>query len=379
MSSLCCHLHVGMPKTGTSSIQETLSQIEPTPVRYLPFKHNNHSGYFTTLFEDSPWNHRSNVLAGRNRQQVLQRKAHFENQLARMLQQAALSTATTGVFFSGERLGMPGKVDAAAMERLRTFFAPWCDAFRVYGYVRPLASLLPSDFQQRLQMGAEPSIDLDYFYPRYRERFQKFDTVFDQTNVSLRKFARAEFVGGDVVRDIARQVGIPLGASPIRPANESLSRDAVALYFAMRRAGHLAGKSRQVQMQSRAIVDALRGIGNGKLVFDQTLTQPLFERYAADIAWIEQRISASVSDPPAANDRPIRDDRDLLEIAAEARHWLDQLPDLADADADAVASKKLRAWVDQGLQSAPAIRAPARQAADAGAEPVPAAKTPSPS
>jgi len=51
MHKLTCHLHIGMPKTGTSSIQHTLSRIDLGALRYLPFENNNHSVYFANLFD----------------------------------------------------------------------------------------------------------------------------------------------------------------------------------------------------------------------------------------------------------------------------------------------------------------------------------------
>lgn len=258
----------------------------------------------------------------------------------------------TGVIFSAERLGMPGRVDVGAIQRFARFFSRWCCGFRIYGYVRPLAAMAPSDYQQRLQMWEAPAVDLEYIYPHYRQRFEKFDKVFGRANVSLRKFSTLTLAGGDVVTDFAGQIGISLDAKNTPRENTGLSREAVALFYALRQVENLDCEIKDIRKLGAAVARTLQDVKGGKLAFDKSLTDPLFEHHAKDITWIENRIGASVSEPAESNGFPIRGGHDFLEIAAGARTALKNLNVPAIVPENYISPGQLLKWVNQGLDAA---------------------------
>ena len=67
---LNCCLHIGMHKTGTSSIQETFCQAEQGRVRVIPEWHANNGGAISTLYQDEPWRLRVHRLAKRTQHDV---------------------------------------------------------------------------------------------------------------------------------------------------------------------------------------------------------------------------------------------------------------------------------------------------------------------
>lgn len=349
MSDLVCHVHVGMPKTGTTSIQETCSTIDLGHIRYLPFENNNHSPYIANLFENAPWKHRSNVQFARTKEEVIKRRRGLNRQLDTIMENAVQDPSVDGIMISGERLGTNGRSNAEAMGRFRDRFREWCGEFRIYGYVRPLASLLPSDFQQRLQIGGPAIFDLDWIYPHYRERFQKHDIVFGRPFVSLRRFVRGDLLEGDVVTDLLDQMNIPKPDLGRVETNVTMCKEATALLFALKRCGLFAGDDKDTSIALRSTSEMLKRLKGSKLTFDPAAVGQLLEKNKVDIRWIERRINASVSDFSANSIDPVRHAGDLLDIATDQRKRLTELEDVADQFPRAVHPSVLLEHLNKGL------------------------------
>ena len=348
MTNLTCHVHIGMPKTGTTSIQNTLSRNDLGRLHFLQLSNDNHSPYFVNLFENAPWKHQSNVTRGRGPEEVIKRKKAIRRRLSKSMDEIAASGTADGIIFSGERLGTAGRCNAVAMGRFRDYFREWCQDFQIYGYVRPLASLMPSDFQQRLQTIGPAPFDLDWIYPHYTERFQKHDIVFGRPYVSLRRFVRDDLKDGDVVADIVSQLGIDLVADKYVRSNETLSLEAIALLFAARKGGLFQGSDLETSLSLNATSTLLKKFKGGKFHFDAALMDDLMERNFVDIRWIEHRIGASVSDNPKTDGRAIRHAKDLIDVAMESRHVLDVLSEIKDQVPNAVDPKIVLAHVEAG-------------------------------
>jgi hypothetical protein len=349
MSDFTCHVHIGMPKTGTTSIQSRLSQAALTNLRFLPFENANHSPYFANLFENAPWKHRSNTQDNLDKEAVIRRKKPLRKRLSKMLDEAALDQDCQGVIFSGERLATAGRCNAVAMGRFRDFFRGWCSDFQVYGYVRPLASLLASEFQQRLQVGGPPIFDLDWIYPHYTNRFQKHDIVFGVPFVSLRRFERSDLKDGDVVNDLADQLNLTLPPDTSDRENETLTCEATALLHTMKKGGLFELGDRETLISLRQTSYLLKEIKGTKLQFDPAQVQTLLDKYTVDIRWIENRIGASVSCFPSHAEAPVRHEIDLLEIAAASKPRLAELTAALPKYPGAVHPDVLLNHVEKGL------------------------------
>jgi hypothetical protein len=356
MSDLLCHVHVGMPKTGTTSIQNTLSTVQDQPTRYLPLKGANHSLIFANLFEAKPWLHPRHVYMGHTQEHVLGIRKRLEKTLRKLLEEAEQDQFVRAVVFSGERLGNAKAADLEAMRKFHSFFAPYCSDFRIYGYIRPLADFIASAFQQRIKVWGNPDIDERVIFPRYRSNFEKFDILFGRSNVSLRRFARADLLEGDVVRDLASQIGMDLSGHSTQHSNESYSVEAVSLLFAIRRSEYVPDKLRDVAVAEWSVSNILSKIKGGKLAFDPSFALRYADKNRADIDWIENRIGASVTDiAPSSVERPIRNNQDFLEIAAESIKLLDDLEDDPVFLSTEFTLTDMKRWVQQGLKTGQSI------------------------
>lgn len=340
-------IHVGMPKTGTTSIQETFAANPCPNIKYAPFPNSNHSYLSAICFERAPEKNRPNALLGLDRPAAFERKRRMLRKLSKALNQDANRSETSALLFSGERFSNAIKADAEVHTKMRDYLSRWCDSFRIFGYVRPLQSLLPSDFQQRIQVGRAAELDLDWYYPNYRQKFEKFDQVYGRDSVFLRKFARAELVDGDVVCDFAAQIGADLKPSDIKNHNLALSLEGTAILFTFVRAGRIRDLNQSVAKQNAKIVVALKNISGQKLAFCPDQLVRVAEKNLKDIDWIEARIGASVFDPRPQKGTVIRHEREFYEIAAETLNG--KINEAVSNDPEAPSAEKLAGWLKADL------------------------------
>lgn len=347
---LTCHIHAGMHKTGTTAIQQSLSRGLPSDICYLPDGHPNFSGWFATLFEDEPWKHINNWLSHQTRSEVIDRRNTLTDTLSAQLDKAAIDDTITSVFFSGER--MSAAKDDAAITRMRDYLSNWCNALRIYAYVRTPVSFMESSFLQSLNSRAPPRLDADRLWPKYRARLEKFDRVFGRDSVALIRYAPASFPDGDVVQDLMFRIGktpaaltTPQGEKTKH--NPSLSLEAAALLFAMRRSSAARHQSPVGVSLAMTLATALRPIGAKRMHFDPLFYADVFTRQADDLNWIETRLGTSLDETAAQNG--ISSEAQLLEIAAENRSLLLEMMPITLDNGTELSPRSLIDMVDEGL------------------------------
>ena len=191
-----------MHKTGSTSLQQSLAQVKnPIGWDYISVAcGSNMGGALYAMFATEPhrfyWFRRRGSTPG----EVAEHGAN----LRLMLAAAIKASAAENMILSGEALTA---IDKPGILALRDFLKPLCDEIRVIGYVRPPVGFKISFFQQLLKHHGV-AFDLSSFRLKYYIRFAKFDEVFGQTNVLLRKFDPASFKNQCVVTDFCNQIGI---------------------------------------------------------------------------------------------------------------------------------------------------------------------------
>ncbi|GAB2718977.1 hypothetical protein [Halomonas garicola] len=315
-------VHVGMHKTGSSSIQATLHNLasEPgAPAGYLKLNSPNHSGFFMTLLSEKPEEYHAHKLNGRTKQEAKEIQKRFERDL-----EYALSVFDSRVLIiSAEDLSAPGMTENM-LGRLKNILSRYCCSVRVVGYVRPPVAYMQSAFQQRLKGGDQYGLDVKKLWPHYRKRFQTLDRVFGKEKVDLVPFLPGSLYQGDVVLDFARRAGVELTEEDLVRTNESISLEACASLFAMRKLQKAAPYGGYTTDNNR-LVEAASQLGSEKLVFSQKLVQPVLQAHQADLNWINDRLGQSIEDAPRVAKASIGTEADLLEVAVANGRSLWQL------------------------------------------------------
>jgi len=317
-----CIVHMGMHKTGTTSIQESLNNFEDDKFVYAKLgNHGNHSLPVYSAFADNPNSHHLHRASQRDddavRAYVAQVWIDFDRSFAKARGRTLL--------VSGEDIGvLPDRI----LVKLRDYLRSRAGDVKIVGYVRSPAGFMQSHFQQRVKSATVRSFDPEAMYRNYRDSFEKFDAVFGRENVTLWKFNPAAFPESCVVQDFCARLGIRFPKRRIVRLNESLSRQATAALYTYAKFGEHYG-ARNITGGAGMRLGQLIG-GTDKFRFSPDVLRPAIDKYREDIEWMEARVGEPLQEELEQH-RPgdVRDEGDLLRPDAEMVGRLLQL--LGDA------------------------------------------------
>lgn len=323
-------IHIGMHKTGSSSIQHTFAQLPSPEIEYIDWGiSGNHSALYVLLFEDLENLSDYHGFKARGPEYARTLPALRKDWYARVSQQVARAGDKT-VIFSAEDISSPAF--ESALPRLHDFFSGWSESVSAIGYARSPGGFMASAFQQILKDSGIVDLNSRWALPDYRARFDRIDRIFGPNKVSLKDFSMDCLKGGDVVQDFAHEIGLsPLAEDQIIRTNESLSLEAVALLYVQRKLGRgfVAGFD-GAHAANTTFIAKLATIGRRKFAFSAQMLAPILERERDDIAWMEERLGHPFSEFGAANPDAIDSLDDLTDIALEQ---FDAVQDLLGEDA----------------------------------------------
>ena len=223
-----CIIHIGMHKTGSSSLQATLKGYYDSATHYANLGIANHSMPLVTLFKARPENYGIHKQWGRTPQQISEMKTDFAAKL-----DETIAATQQRMILSGE--GLSARLDplevAHLAEHLRKFF----DRIQVIAYVRDFASFAPSSFQEKVKTGK------DFFEvppARYRKRFRGWVEAIAPEDITFVPYT------GATVDDFFERYSLDRSLSRSSTQNVSLSAPALALLFAFNQS---IGKARTVE------------------------------------------------------------------------------------------------------------------------------------
>lgn len=215
-------LHIGLPKTGSSSIQASLSGVDTGDVRVVRFGENLfHNLPLSTLLSDDPARMRQHLNRGHGPEAVEARRARWDAAF-----DVELARDTPTLVLSSEVIANAGD---AALGRLKNRIEGSGRRLEVFGYVREPIGLYGSALQQRLKQFDRLPRDFDPF--QYRKRLDFWVNAMPRDQLTLRDFVPAALTGGSPVRDFAAFCGIPDEAYREKQRNESLNAEVTRLLY----------------------------------------------------------------------------------------------------------------------------------------------------
>ncbi|WP_339934433.1 hypothetical protein [Vreelandella glaciei] len=312
-------VHVGMPKTGSSSIQDTLSRLPMQEVEYLSLNSPNHSGFLMTVLSDKPHNYHSHVSNGLSYKEVQVLKKNYTQKLHYALK----NVNKPQILISAEDLSRPDG-SMSELTYFKQILLGYCKRVRVIGYVRPPIGYMQSAFQQRLKGGINSNLNLKSVYPNYYKRFSRIDTVFGRENVELVPFRSDSLYKGDAVLDFAHRIDVDLAPDQIVRTNESLSLEATSLLYVLRYLNKSA-PYKNFNRDNGQFIAMLNKFGSQKLVFSASAVASFLEANRQDLDWISGRLGSSILDEPVIASQTIESEHDLLNVAYANRLAIWQL------------------------------------------------------
>lgn len=311
-------LHLGMNKTGSTTIQVALRAYDTPQITWLQAPGFTHTELVCLPFLDPP-----PQLGGL-----------ASPQEARTAFDAALGATQKSVLISSEYLS--DFRQPAAIEALCSALGAHVDAIEAVVYLRAPTAYLASVFQQSLKLRL-PEHALHKLWPMYRARIAPWDAVLGARNVHVRPFDPAAFPKGDLMLDFAAQARLDPSSLParVKRANEGLSREAIALLYAYRRAHRRPATQAQKRRAEAQMVFALKSFGTGRFSFAPSLTAAVTRRFSQDIAWAEARQGRAFAQT-TPKDTPLRAFKDLsveaTRLDTDFRTWLaEKHPDIPRA------------------------------------------------
>lgn len=320
-----------MPKTGTSSIQESLFfGLNDPRFEYFTGGEMNTARALILLGSEGDLPAHFDGERGRHPAFLAAERQAVQQRLGSRLEKATRSGRE--LIVSGENCW---RMPENELRRLKRHLEQTGLQVQVIAYVRPWKEWLESNFSQRAQLvciygsnealpplfGLANPVQIDY-----GNRIETFDRVFGRENVVFRKFQPSTFPEGCVTRDFCQLTGVSLHDSQIRRANESMRLDAVRLIFAYGKFANQEATSGRVTMwQHRWLMNRLLTLPGRSLRFHSSVVEPLLQPLLPDLERIEERIGASLREDWTKHDSGdcIRTEEDLFRFSDESLVWLE--------------------------------------------------------
>ena len=300
-------VHIGMHKTGSSSIQRALRAYDGDAFCYPRIGRKPSHNWLPTALS-ATGEHQAKALAQKTAKRLEDRPgAELRLELERIIAQAS----SKPVIISSEGIYC---LPLETLDALKTFLDRNFSSYEIASYVRPPASFITSVFQQSVRSNHQTRFNVSNAYPRYRERFERFDQLFGRSRVKLWKYEPAMFPDGDIVRDFCSRLSLPAAFAGIRRANDAVPREIVKFCFILNRFAKARNvRPEQLRQAKRAMLEALRGLSAERFRISPDLLRPLLQARHDDIAWMEDRLSQSLEeDLGGSMDGDIATEADLL-------------------------------------------------------------------
>lgn len=300
-------LHIGMPKTGTTSIQRALNAVKTgsdwtyldlnPPHSANPVILRAHGGIAPVAIHAGP------------------REAQTPQAAHNHITDAMRAVRTPRAILSAEAmLRLPPKAVGTLLEHLNMH----ARSISAVAFIRPPMSFVTSYVQQFYKTGHAPIADVLRRATRpYCADIAMWDDALGAENVRLFPFARDALAGGSVVQHFAE--ALDLGPLPEqgRDANISLCDEATRLMVQYRRhnpARH-PGDGR--------ILGRLSTLKGAPFGMHPDLLPGAFEMARATKPWAEARMGWVFDEAePTPTPRAVRGDSDFDDILPETINWL---------------------------------------------------------
>lgn len=210
-------LHIGMHKTGTTSIQEAIHQLNHDSIKTLMFDEKNHSIPFFTMFSGRKFGHPELKQRGLTENEIANKRIKYRKDLNRQL-----NNKRVNVFLvSGEDISF---LDTQEQFSMCQYFLAKGLNVQVIWVVRDPFQWAVSISQEAAKHGAK---SLSKYNPDYSKRISGFLKAVNRENIFVLKYE--EIVQQGFLQTFSQLFGVQLKHVPI--LNESLSAEALTLIF----------------------------------------------------------------------------------------------------------------------------------------------------
>lgn len=289
-------LHLGMPKTGTTSIQSALFRdregLLQKGVLYPGFA-ENHTTPLASVFVENPHRLQANMLAGiqtsRQGQAVAAKWSARLDEALRMEGWNRLVISAEGLIH----------LRPEQMEMLRNRLLRHCDRVIVVLCLRNPYHWRVSDVQQRLKNGAtiDRAIETLARPNLYRRLTRRIEQCFGADNLRLLIFEELKAQPAGLVNGFCDAIGIPRVAAPSPGEdrrNASMSHRACMVLDRLNARVPLFLEGRRNPQRSLTVDRLLRRLPGSRFTLSSEQAGRLREAVETDRRWIRRRLGRDV-------------------------------------------------------------------------------------
>ncbi|MFQ6549663.1 hypothetical protein AADZ90_017055 [Aestuariibius sp. 2305UL40-4] len=274
-----CHLHIGMNKAGSTTIQAAfLNYLDPNLEYLRPEKDSVLHSVLDRTFQRP----RDVKRFGVDSSELADADATF-NEIMERSDRAA--------FISYENLSIWPDVDA--IERIRVRLLRHCESVHVLAYIRPPHAYMRSLLQQSVKLGPPPP-KLAGLWPDYQRRFERWDRVFGRDVVTLVPFRTDSLSDGDLLSDVCLRIGADLDRLSRREVSNpaaSLEASAALAVWQDARAAKRWDDTEPTPRELNRFAREIAEFGQTRRWgFEDAAIERLFEDRAPDVLWMAERL-----------------------------------------------------------------------------------------
>lgn len=279
------HLHVGLHKTGTTSLQKSLHarRIELSMHGWLyptfPIDAANHGVALFSLFSPQPDTFHAHLGAGRSAERILELNAATDRQL-----DIVLDSGAPNIIISGEDLSWNRP---PLLARLASRLRAHNHAVRVIAFVRDPEEFVTSLTQEELKVGARLSpLLLDPPATNYRDRLEPFITEFGREACHIGVFSK-----DTIFADFLAALGMPerLAASvPVLRENVSMSAEAALILDAANGLYPISVDGKKNPARADLLSKQIQQIKGARFELPASTRAIIAERAKPDVEWLTE-------------------------------------------------------------------------------------------
>lgn len=214
-------LHIGMHKTGSSSIQASLKNYSDDTTTCASFREENHSRAITTIFSSNRYKYHVWQRMGLTNKEIDRKRKRY----LKILEKDIKNPKFQRLLISAETISTLPNADKRS---LLDFFTTRGCKVKVVCFLRSPSDYVKSMVQQRIKGGWG---ELAYVNPYYGKRLRVFSSLLSADQLIVRDFSETIKEYGDIVLGFASICGLDSDRiEPIR-VNESLSATATKFLY----------------------------------------------------------------------------------------------------------------------------------------------------
>ena len=317
-----CIVHIGMHKTGTSSIQHNLTKMKNKNFTYFDLGPENHSIPIYSLFSHNRYEYHVHKKMGRMPCDIYNYCIRINKRIRNNIRNNI--TQDTFVLSAEDIVNLSLEELKYLQKYLHIFFKN----IKIVAYVRAPFSYTVSAVQQAIKSGLnrwEPGIQKQY--PEYKSKFQKYDHVFTKENVYLHYFAKNNLIEHDITKDFLAKNNLYVNQENFATHNETLALEAVALLYIYNKYGSTPNLSAKGNLAKSKLINSLSKIGEKKFSISKKRLNPILDTHREDLMWIEKRMHMKLSDEVTYCETKdaVASEEDLYEVAKMVIHDLENL------------------------------------------------------